>query len=105
MLNCGCLIAESEQDFPLHFWAYLPWCEGQQVTFNEHFLDRGLRVKFAMRKHDRDWLQQFEAHALIELEVRPDGKYKLPDLNTTPAPFLAWPATGESWDTLVMQVI
>ena len=75
------------------------------MTFDESFLDRGSRVRFAMRTHDGGWSQQFEAHALVELEVGPDGKYKFPDLTATPVPFSAWWVTGESWEALVMQAV
>lgn len=98
VLNGGRLVAETEEDFPPNFQAYLPWREGQQVTFDECFLDGGPRVTFAMRTHDGDWLRKFEAHALVELEVGPDGKYRFPNLPATSAPFSAWRANpGRHW--------
>ena len=75
------------------------------MTFEECFLDGGSRVRFPMSTHDGNWMRQFEAHALVELEVGPNGKYKFPNLPATPTPFSAWRATGKSWEALVMRGI
>ena len=64
-LNSSRLIVESEQDFPSPFQPYLLWSEGERVMFNEHFMDRGSRLRFALQTHDRDQQQQFEMHVLV----------------------------------------